>query len=771
MAINEQLILEIRADVAQLKKGIAKSKASVGGLQNSLKGVSGTIKTAFVAALALAARQAIKSGMDFDKSMTKIKALVGVASDEVDRMGKRAKQMSSDIGVSSNEAADALFFITSAGLKGAEAMDVLEASLKASAIGLGETKTVADLATSALNAYKGTGLTAVGATDVLTAAVREGKLEASELASSMGRVLPVASAMGVKFHEVGAAFAAMSRTGTNASEAATSIKSILVAINKPTEQAKKQLSDMGISAEFLRQKVKDEGLLSVLQLLKERFEGNIDAQNKVFSGQQAMLGVMDLLGSNAAGTAEIFDSLSTSTGALGTAYDIVAESDSKKLDKALTQLSNQLTHIGTIVLPPLVGMIEVVGSAMTGFAKIAARISGNTAYVAMLEAQEEALRQLDVAQEEATKRAEELAEAQNNLGHELDMNGDKNIPGAKDAVVEISEAYNDYLGKVKELENEQSILGSSFDMTAAKIDLMRQSLIDMLNAGEGSTGAFNAIKSELATLEAEEMGIEADLNFNMDDDSWIDNDTTLQNLLANTESWGESLKAAHEEINNSIAEEQKEHDAEMAAYWDEKNAALREKDQALLEERRLMFEQTGEFVNAFTQTIGAGLMELSNGMIESLGLADKGVQGFVKSMLKALAQVAIAQLVGLIQKKIMAKIQGKIDKKQAMGSGIAAASNTAAAMGPAGAAALPTLIAAAMGTVAAAFGGIQAFAKGGIVTKPMMGLVGEAGGEAIIPLDRLENMVGPTTGEFTLRGQDLVLALNRADNFKDRIMN
>ena len=102
MAINEQLILEIRADVAQLKKGIAKSKASVGGLQNSLKGVSGTIKTAFVAALALAARQAIKSGMDFDKSMTKIKALVGVASDEVDRMGKRAKQMSSAIGVSSN---------------------------------------------------------------------------------------------------------------------------------------------------------------------------------------------------------------------------------------------------------------------------------------------------------------------------------------------------------------------------------------------------------------------------------------------------------------------------------------------------------------------------------------------------------------------------------------------------------------------------------------------------------------------------------------------
>jgi len=32
------------------------------------------------------------------------------------------------------------------------------------------------------------------------------------------------------------------------------------------------------------------------------------------------------------------------------------------------------------------------------------------------------------------------------------------------------------------------------------------------------------------------------------------------------------------------------------------------------------------------------------------------------------------------------------------------------------------------------------FAKGGVVTKPTMGLVGEAGAEAVIPLDRLGSM-------------------------------
>ena len=118
-------------------------------------------------------------------------------------------------------------------------METLEASARAAAIGLGDVTDIADLATSTLNAYGEENISAVGATDVLTAAVREGKLEASELAGSMGRVLPIASAMGVQFHEVGAAFAALSRTGTNAAEAATQVRGILSSLLRPTNRPRK----------------------------------------------------------------------------------------------------------------------------------------------------------------------------------------------------------------------------------------------------------------------------------------------------------------------------------------------------------------------------------------------------------------------------------------------------------------------------------------------------------------------------------------------------
>ena len=134
-----------------------------------------------------------------------------------------------------------------------DATDVLNASLKAAAVGLGETKTIADLATSAMNAYGAENLNATNATDILVASVREGKLEASELAGAMGGVIPIASNMGVGFDEVGAALAAMSRTGTNAAVGATQLTAILASIKKPTMQSSEAMLALGTSQEQIAQ--------------------------------------------------------------------------------------------------------------------------------------------------------------------------------------------------------------------------------------------------------------------------------------------------------------------------------------------------------------------------------------------------------------------------------------------------------------------------------------------------------------------------------------
>ena len=216
---DDKALTQAQRDLEKLKGQAASASA---GLATSLGKVSSTLKnvganvtaagrklslfvTAPVVGLGIAS---VAMANDFEKSMAKIEGLVGVPADELEGMKSQGVDLASQFGYTATEAGDALFYITSAGLRGSDAMDVLAASLQGAAVGLGDVQTIADLATSAMNAYGSDVLSATDATDVLTAAVREGKLEAADLAGSMGRVLPVASAMGVRFDEVGAAFAA-----------------------------------------------------------------------------------------------------------------------------------------------------------------------------------------------------------------------------------------------------------------------------------------------------------------------------------------------------------------------------------------------------------------------------------------------------------------------------------------------------------------------------------------------------------------------------------
>ena len=779
----QDLLIRLRGDSSQLKTAVRESKREISGFQKQLGGVSSTLKTVFAGALSVAAVQSVRLAKDFSKSMTQIKALVGVASDEVDAMGEAARKMAIKTGKSSNEAAEALFFITSAGLRGSEAMDVLEASLKAASVGLGETKSVADLATSALNAYGSGNLSAIEATDVLTASVREGKLEASELAASMGRVLPVASNMGVQFHEVGAAFAAMSRTGTNAAEASTSLNAILSGLLKPTQDAEMALGEMGLSSKGLKQQIKDEGLLSVLKTLKVEFDKNSDASARVFPNLRALRGVLDLVGAGAETNAQIFESLSNSIGATDEAF-AKSKDASKEFDIQIAMLQDNLLTIGQQLLPIVNSGLKLLNTLLGNNATddFAGQLQNAQTELEILQKREEAARQalkkhievrgegskdlehyqsmladasVAVNYQEAVIR--ELTEQVDSLNESNQESIDKNKE-VGETVEETNTIYQTYLDTIRKLGNQEQILGDEFDLTNESIKETQKSLIELLNASQENTQAFKNLQAELLALQsieavdlAEKMGLESDEELD-----------ALEIDFSDLEKELEDVKGFNTMLNEIL---------------DQSNADLSAKTQELFEsqraEREQQLQQFGETVMSLAGIAQTHLIALGDSFVESLGLADEGIQGFVKSMLKMLMNLAIQSLVNAVAQKALSKVQIATNFGSAQAGAVTAATQTASSMGPAGFFALPGMIASAMAMVAGAFGGISAFAKGGIVNSPMMGLVGEAGSEAIIPLDRLPSLMqqaqGSTTGEFTLRGQDLILALERAGDFKKRI--
>lgn len=185
-----------------------------------------------------------------------------------------------------------------------------------------------------------------------------------------------------------------------------------------------------------------------------------------------------------------------------------------------------------------------------------------------------------------------------------------------------------------------------------------------------------------------------------------------------------------------------------------------------------------ENVNSMASTVSGAFGQLGNSIVQSFGLAQTGLEGFLGTLLQFGVQYAAEAL----KNALITKGQIAASKASATANAIDAGTKSAQAAGPGAIFALLPFIAMGVAAVASAFSSVPAFAAGGIVSGPTMGLMGEYPGaksnpEVIAPLSKLQGMLdqgngGGTanvSGEFVLRGQDLVVALQRADKQRNRI--
>lgn len=304
----------------------------------------------------------VKMSMDFEQTLTRMQTLAGKTADEVAAMRPQIVKLATTYGKSAQEAAEAMYFVASSGIEASKGMEVLENSLLSSALGMGDTQVIADLLTSAIGAYGAEALSAKDATNFLMGAISEGKAEPDQLAEALGRVLPVASAMGVTFDQVAAGFAALSIGGTDAAESATQLMGVMNTLNKPGTAAEKTLRGMGLSSAMLRKQLKEKGLISLLDTLRTKFKGNTAAVAAVFGNVRALNGVLALTGAKWEKSKEIFSNV-LNADMIGRNKAILEESPAFKQKQAVEGLKNAMIDFGIAVTPALVGATD----ALKGF--------------------------------------------------------------------------------------------------------------------------------------------------------------------------------------------------------------------------------------------------------------------------------------------------------------------------------------------------------------------------------------------------------------------
>ena len=337
-AMNSQLAPAATSSAAKVSKGFADV------FKKALVPIGATAIAASTIAVG-------KLTLAFEDAFTRIAAISNASAEQIAQWRQQVFALGRETAIAPQELADGLFYLASAGLKATQIFPALEASAKAAAVGLGEMSELTRITANVLNAYPEAGLEAADAIDVLVAAVREGTAEPEEFADAIGRLLPIASKAGVSFDELAASLSVLSNIGLDVDEGVTGVRQVLNLIVSPGKQATETMTELGLATEFLRDQLREEGILSVLRTLEERTKGNEDAMRKLLPNIRAMTAAFGLTEQEAAKVDAIFRRVANSSGDLDKAFEETQAGPGFRFRQLFERLTEVAIRFGQVLLP------------------------------------------------------------------------------------------------------------------------------------------------------------------------------------------------------------------------------------------------------------------------------------------------------------------------------------------------------------------------------------------------------------------------------------
>jgi TP901 family phage tail tape measure protein len=249
--------VRLTADVSQYMSGLKRAGAATKDFAGQIDGASKAGKLDKVADQAAhfglvgaaAFGMVVKSAADFDKQMSAVSAATHANSKDLDLLRQAAMKAGKDTQFSATQAAQGITELSKAGVGTA---DILGGGLKgaldlaaAGQISVGE---AAETAASALTQFKLQGKDVPHVADLLAAAAGKAQGTVHDMGMALNQAGLVASQTGLSIEDTTGTLAAFASAGLIGSDAGTSFKTMLLAIQNPAANTKAMMDQLGISA-------------------------------------------------------------------------------------------------------------------------------------------------------------------------------------------------------------------------------------------------------------------------------------------------------------------------------------------------------------------------------------------------------------------------------------------------------------------------------------------------------------------------------------------
>jgi len=291
LAVIRNLVVKIAADISSLSKGLQSAQKQIQKVASTFTKTGTKLTASITAPLMALGGTAVKISADFEQSMANAASVAGATGEELQEMTDLAREMGAKTVFSASEAADALYYMASAGYKVDQMADSIEATLNLASATQSDLAFTTDTVIAALNQFGLEASEAERVTNVYAAAIGASMANMDKLSTSMGYVGPVANSLGWEIEEVTGALSVLYNAGYDGSTAGTSLRQALVSLMNPTSAAVAVFDELGINLEQLDPVSND--LASILDTLSNA--GMTTAQAMEVFGARAGPGMLALM--------------------------------------------------------------------------------------------------------------------------------------------------------------------------------------------------------------------------------------------------------------------------------------------------------------------------------------------------------------------------------------------------------------------------------------------------------------------------------------------
>ena len=332
--------------------------------------------------ITIAFKKMLDQFTDFDRAMRRATAVTTFSLDQYTQMSAMAEKASMELNVSASSAADAFYYLGSAGLSAEDQMKAFRDVVILSKAAVIDASQAAEIMVDTMKGFKIPFEETAHVTAVMAKSVISSNMNFLQLGETLSLVAGVSRTTNNTLEETAAMIQLMANVGIKGTRSGTTLRRSMLNLAAPSEKINRLFEDMGVSISNQSGEIKP-----YIQLI-----GEISEAMKGAGEEQKMYAFKTLFGARAiAGQLEIFDAgrvkllgMVTTLKTVGNTHEEIAEKQLAAFGEQVGEMQQTFANLSRQLTSKFVPTLQMMSKGLKGVAGWITKLADKAPFLSSL---------------------------------------------------------------------------------------------------------------------------------------------------------------------------------------------------------------------------------------------------------------------------------------------------------------------------------------------------------------------------------------------------